>query len=105
MDLQSYILQYSVDAARHELQQAKKADLRHFNCAGFFADRCADHDLRAEMAFEPLIVARRQLFALAQLEDRLALESKFRHRQGSKIFDAISRLQKKLQEGEALSSS
>lgn len=50
--------------------------------------------------FEPLILAREQLYELAQLEDRAVLANQ--QKQGSSIFDAIGRLQKRLQQGEAL---
>lgn len=100
--LQDYILQYSVEAAQHEQRQAKKnlvyailmvlVSLLAVVLTMIYARK---------WVFEPLITARRQLFELAQLEDRPAAESS-RHRQGSSIFDAISRLQKKLQQREAL---
>lgn len=102
VDLQSYILQYSVDAARQELQQAKKKLIYAILIVLVSLLTVVLTMIYArKWVFEPLIVARRQLFALAQLEDRPALESS-RHRQGSSIFDAISRLQKKLQQREAL---
>ncbi len=101
VDLQNYILQYSVDAARQELQQAKKKLLYAILIVLVSLLTVVLTMIYArKWVFEPLIVARRQLFALAQLEDRPALESS-RHRQSS-IFDAISRLQKKLQQREAL---
>ncbi|CAM2985818.1 GGDEF domain-containing protein [Acinetobacter celticus] len=101
IDLQNYILEYSVHSAQIEQEYARKeliyailillVSLFTILLTMIYAKK---------WVFEPLILAREQLFALAQFEDRSVQVNK--RKQGANIFDAIGRVQKKLQQREAL---
>ena len=101
IDLQNYILEYSVQSAQIEQEHARKeliyailillVPLFTILLTMIYAKK---------WVFEPLILAREQLFALAQFEDRSVQVNK--RKQGANIFDAIGRVQKKLQQREAL---
>ena len=101
IDLQNYLLEYSVQSAQIEQEHARKeliyailillVSLFTILLTMIYAKK---------WVFEPLILAREQLFALAQFEDRSVQANK--RKQGANIFDAIGRVQKKLQQREAL---
>ena len=101
VDLQNYILESSVKVAYLEQQNAKKKLIYAILMVLLSLVTVSTTMIYArKWVFGPLIQAREQLFKLAHPESKGSSEHS--SKQSMSLFDAIHRLQKKLQQREAL---